>query len=105
MSLYSNRQRARIRVDDPVRDSDWRTVAACRGEDPELWFAVGTSGPALLVTAEAKRICGTCPSRVECLEWALERGETGVWAGLDEDERRSLKRRRDRERAKAGVAS
>ena len=39
----------------------------------------------------AKRICGGCEVREECLSAALERHEShGVWGGLNELERRSL---------------
>ena len=40
---------------------DWRHRAICRDEDPELFFPVGTSGPALLQIAEAKTVCRRCP--------------------------------------------
>ncbi|MER7905781.1 WhiB family transcriptional regulator, partial [Streptomyces sp. NPDC095614] len=31
----------------------------------------------------------------QCLDWALENGQdSGVWGGMDENERRALKRRR-----------
>jgi WhiB family redox-sensing transcriptional regulator len=73
---------------------DWRDHAACRDEDPELFFPVGTSGPALLQIAEAKAVCGRCSVSSECLKWALALGQdAGVWGGLSEDERRALKRR------------
>ncbi|MFD7095788.1 WhiB family transcriptional regulator [Streptomyces xanthophaeus] len=63
----------------------------CAGADPELFFAHALSN---LQTARAKAICATCPLIASCLEGALERGEEyGVWGGLTEDERRSLKRR------------
>jgi len=80
---------------------DWRHRAICRDEDPELFFPVGNSGPALLQIAEAKAVCERCPVINECLNWALETGQdAGVWGGLSEDERRSLKRRRARARAR-----
>lgn len=76
---------------------DWRHKAACREEDPELFFPVGTTGPALLQAAEAKKVCRRCPVREQCLEWALKTGQdAGVWGGMSEDERRGLKRDRDR---------
>jgi WhiB family redox-sensing transcriptional regulator len=61
---------------------------------PELFFPVGTTGPALLQLAEAKRVCAGCPVQCMCLEWAMLAGvEHGVWGGLGEEERRNLKRR------------
>lgn len=69
---------------------DWRHRAECRDEDPELFFPVGTTGPALLQITEAKAVCYRCPVRAECLEWALSTGQNdGIWGGLSEDERRS----------------
>jgi WhiB family redox-sensing transcriptional regulator len=77
--------------------TDWRHRAACREQEPELFFPVGNSGPALVQIAEAKAVCRGCPVSSECLSWALESGQdAGVWGGLDEDERRALKRRRTR---------
>lgn len=74
---------------------DWRHRAACRGQDPELFFPVGNSGPALLQIAEAKAVCGRCPVADECLSWALTSGQDyGVWGAMSEDERRALSRRR-----------
>ena len=81
---------------------DWRHRAICRDEDPELFFPVGTSGPALLQIAEAKSVCRRCPVVSECLAWALESGQdAGVWGGMSEDERRAYKRRAVRVRVRA----
>ncbi|MEU3948887.1 WhiB family transcriptional regulator [Streptomyces sp. NPDC029526] len=73
---------------------NWRNRAACRTEDPDLFFPIGTSGPALLQTEQAKAVCRRCPVQQQCLDWALESGQTlGVWGGTGENERRALKRR------------
>lgn len=81
--------------------NDWRHRAICRDEDPELFFPVGTSGPALLQIAEAKSVCRRCPVVSECLASALDSGQdAGVWGGMSEDERRALKRRNARTRAR-----
>ena len=80
---------------------DGRHDAICRDEDPELFFPVGTSGPALMQIAEAKTVCRRCPVTESCLAWALESGQdAGVWGGMSEDERRALKRRNTRTRAR-----
>jgi len=71
---------------------DWRQRAACRGADPELFFPVGTAGPALDQVERAKAICRSCPVIAECLAAALAGGEdAGIWGGLTEDERRRLR--------------
>ena len=80
---------------------DWRHHALCRDEDPELFFPIGTTGPAALQVEEAKTVCRRCPSVTDCLQWALETGQdAGVWGGMSEDERRTLKRRGARARAR-----
>lgn len=79
---------------------NWRHRAVCRDEDPELFFPVGTSGPALLQIAEAKTVCRRCPVSPECLAWAMQHGQSaGVWGGMSEDERRVLGRRKTQKRA------
>ncbi|MEU7649892.1 WhiB family transcriptional regulator [Streptomyces huasconensis] len=79
-------------ADLPI-NTDWRTRSVCKDEDPELFFPIGNTGPALLQIQEAKSACYRCPVMEQCLRWALETGEeAGVWGGLSEDERRSLRR-------------
>lgn len=64
----------------------WQESASCRGVDAEMFFP-GTEDEAL----PAKTICSTCPVRVACLAFALERKERfGVWGGLTERERNRL---------------
>lgn len=66
----------------------WRDKARCRGEDPELWFPVATTGP--LYTDQvrrAKNVCRQCPVVQPCREHALRAGESGVWGGTTEVER------------------
>lgn len=87
---------------------DWRHRAACVGEDPELFFPTGKTGPALLQIEEAKVVCRGCPVRDECLETAQELSlDHGVWGGLSEDERRELRRRQKNQltRRRLGRAS
>ncbi|MGX1266923.1 WhiB family redox-sensing transcriptional regulator [Streptomyces phaeoluteigriseus] len=84
---------------------DWRHNAVCREEDPDLFFPIGNTGPALLQIDEAKAVCRRCPVMDQCLQWALESGqEFGVWGGLSEDERRSMRRRAARKRSRQASA-
>ena len=88
-----------------VAAMDWRHNAVCREEDPELFFPIGNTGPALLQIEEAKAVCRRCPVMEQCLQWALESGQdSGVWGGLSEDERRAMKRRAARNRARNATA-
>jgi WhiB family redox-sensing transcriptional regulator len=86
---------------DP-RESAWIERARCIGEDPELFFPVGTSAPALEQTGRAKAVCHECPVIEACLAWALDTcQDAGVWGGLDEEERREIRRARRRVAATA----
>ena len=76
----------------------WLPEARCIGADPELFFPIGTSEDALSQVAEAKTVCRGCSVRADCLEWSLATfQDAGVWGGLDEEERRVIRRARRRE--------
>jgi WhiB family redox-sensing transcriptional regulator len=78
---------------------DWRDKAACLTADPELFFPVGNTGPAVDQIDKAKAVCARCSVTEQCLQYALETSQdAGVWGGLSEDERRALKRRAARAR-------
>ncbi|MFE9927948.1 WhiB family transcriptional regulator [Streptomyces sp. NPDC005533] len=84
---------------------NWRQEAACRWEDPDLFFPVGSSGPALVQIEEAKAVCRRCPVQEPCLQWALEGGQDfGVCGGMSEEERRAAKRRAARAAARGRSA-
>jgi predicted Fe-S protein YdhL (DUF1289 family) len=75
----------------------WISGAKCIGEDPELFFPMGPPSLVTAQTARAKAVCEGCPVRDDCLEWSLVTAQdAGVWGGLDEDERRELRRMRRR---------
>nr|WP_319097507.1 MULTISPECIES: WhiB family transcriptional regulator [unclassified Streptomyces] len=77
----------------PWSEMAWLRAAACVGEDPELFFPVSTTGPALREVAAAKRVCARCPVSFECLSYALGTAQTtGVWGGTGEEERAELLR-------------
>ena len=83
---------------------DWRSRAACLDKDPELFFPVGNTGPALLQIEEAKTVCRSCEVIDVCLKWAIETGQdSGVWGGTSEDERRAMKRRAARARRASAI--
>jgi WhiB family redox-sensing transcriptional regulator len=50
---------------------DWRHRALCRDEDPELFFPIGTTGPAATQVDDAKQVCNRCAVAEDCLSWAL----------------------------------
>lgn len=77
-----------------LASDEWRSYAACRDTNPDLFFPVGTTGPAIEQIAAAKAICDECPAREECLEYALATNQdSGIWGGTSEEERRILRRK------------
>jgi hypothetical protein len=96
---------------------DWHAKAACRTEDPDLFFPRGNGPEAKKQTHRAKAVCFRCPVRLACGQAAIDRREPiGVWGGLSEKERRKILRIRisdgeaeprkgGRPRAECGTAS
>lgn len=82
---------------NPARD--WRDRAACLDTDPETFFPAGATGPALELIERAKQVCAGCDVSSHCLEYALgTHQDDGVWGGMTEDERQSLRRQRQQSR-------
>ena len=82
-------------------EETWRVRAACSTVDPDLFFPVGVTGPAVGQIAAAKAVCAGCSVRDECLDFAITTNqEYGIWGGTSEEERRVLRRQwRARRRA------
>ena len=76
-------------VDADARILGWQESSLCAQTDYDAFFPEkgGT-------TRDAKKVCKSCPVRLECLEYALANDERfGIWGGLSERERRRLKKR------------
>ncbi|MFD3910008.1 WhiB family transcriptional regulator [Streptomyces sp. NPDC058603] len=73
-----------------IGDTSWHIHGVCHGMDPEdadaVFFPLPRDHEAI---AEAKEMCGLCPVRRDCLNYALENVlKEGIWGGLTEAERR-----------------
>ncbi len=76
-----------------LASDEWRRNAACRDTDPDLFFPVGTTGPAIEQIDSAKAVCRRCDAQAACLEYALATNQdSGVWGGTAEEERRVLRK-------------
>jgi WhiB family redox-sensing transcriptional regulator len=76
-----------------IERDDWRDLSACRDTDPDLFFPVGTTGPAIEQIENAKAVCRVCEVQQQCLDYALATNQdSGIWGGTSEEERRALRR-------------
>ena len=87
---------------DASEHLDWQEDAACREYDNIIFFGEDFTETELerqAREAHAKSICARCPVAEPCLEFAMETNQKyGIWGGLTDKERASLKRRRARAR-------
>ena len=68
--------------------AEWWSDAACSTADPDLFFPISPSGPALRQVAQAKALCTRCHVQQACLVYALDAGPVqGIWGGTTEAER------------------
>ncbi|MDQ1455366.1 MAG: WhiB family transcriptional regulator, redox-sensing transcriptional regulator [Actinomycetota bacterium] len=96
--MYATRFEAGMTQSSPVTEHDlaraWQEQAECAQYAGRVDFfpARGES------VRDAKAVCTICPVRNECLEFAMRlKVVHGVWGGLSERERRSLRRERNRD--------
>jgi WhiB family transcriptional regulator, redox-sensing transcriptional regulator len=86
--------------------ASWASHGACLDSDPDLFFPIAPSGPALQQAAQAKAICAHCPVRLDCLSYALDTGQdAGVWGGTTEEERRQIRTERISRGSRPGAGS
>ena len=79
-----------------VPADQWRSMAARRSADPDLFFPISSSGQSRAQVAEAKAICAGCRVRRERLAFALRTHQAhGVWGGMSEQERHLVPRADD----------
>lgn len=84
-------------VEITAEELAWQEDANCRGTDWEAFFPEDGGS-----SAEAKRICGRCSVRAECLAWAIAREvKWGVWGATHETERREMIRAYKKQQAAA----
>jgi WhiB family redox-sensing transcriptional regulator len=73
---------------------DWHNRGLCIGQDPAPFFPSHTDPG-----TRARQVCAACPVRGQCLTYATEADEYGIWGGLDQQQPRNLKRRQRRKNA------
>ncbi|MGY5764954.1 WhiB family transcriptional regulator [Brachybacterium sp. DNPG3] len=67
----------------------WVADALCAQTDPDAFFP-DKGGP----IKDAKKICGGCPVREECLEAGITGVEVGIWGGTTERDRQRIRAQR-----------
>jgi WhiB family redox-sensing transcriptional regulator len=84
--------------------NDWTAAAACRGRDPRVWFPRPHDRFAIEV---ARQVCAGCPVRADCLADAMAApfDLVGIWGGLTEHERQSLRARAREAASAAGLSA
>jgi WhiB family redox-sensing transcriptional regulator len=81
----------------PFALPEWSRRAACRTAPPSIFISPGyeddepTTPP-----PEASAYCLTCPVRIQCLDWAVEQGEIGIWGNTTSYQRRQITSNRTR---------
>ena len=89
---------------DEYETREWLAGAACLGHDPAIFVPLPSDLRRLgyhdrdagLLEQEAKAVCRECPVVDDCLDYAMQVGNTleGVWGGTSAVERRRRLRTR-----------
>jgi len=86
-------------------ETAWMAAGMCRTHiengGTDLWYPergdATTVAGLVAITRMAKDICGMCPVRARCLDWALAQDEShGVWGGVNFGQTRPRQRQKMR---------
>jgi len=72
-----------------TQEPDWHK-AKCKNFEPELFFP---DERLAFASHEIQKICDHCIIEKECLEWALNMREVGIWGGTTTKQRQKILRR------------
>lgn len=76
-----------------VREAAWVEDAACKGTRGILHIPPIEETYVARMEREKKALalCGGCVVQVECLQWALQEGEKGIWGKTTDRTRRRMR--------------
>ena len=78
-----------------MREPSHYEAPSCATIGGDFWFPDKEQGSVSLAEAQyAKSICSRCPHRKECAEWGIHKENFGIWGGLNEGQRRLVRRKR-----------
>lgn len=80
-----------MRMRNRANPLGWQDRAACAGTPIEWWFPSSRSDINVMKAAIA--VCGHCPVKADCLDYALSDLPTrdhGIWAGTTPEQRYKL---------------
>lgn len=60
--------------------------------DPDIFNPDADDPHRAMKEQEAKKICEGCAEKVQCMLYALEKKESGIWGGTSERQRRRMRR-------------
>ncbi len=75
---------------------DWYDRARCAGTEDNRFVPDSANSERKLCAELDERYCRLCPVRVNCLASALRNNDVGIFAGTTTDDRKKIKRVRNR---------
>lgn len=79
-----------------MKDTSWMKDAPCSGSINMFFDETHAKN-----VRAARKICDGCELHVQCLSYALERQEIGIWAGTTTNQRARILREKRKESKKA----
>ena len=85
-----------------AEEMHWRDRAMCLDVEPEVFYPAALRPGARSHNNEALKLCGMCPVKAECLDWAYEiNDQWAVLGGLTVRQRAKTRAAYLRKKAKA----